>query len=53
MLSSKGSSSAVALLLLMQVNYSGVLSCPRVNLCLKDGGEWATQSSLSSLPPHL
>lgn len=53
MLSSKGSSSTAALLLFVLVNYLGVLSCPRVNLCLKDGGEWAGQGSLSSLPSHL
>lgn len=53
MLSSKDSSSAVALLLLAQVNYLAVLSCPGVNLCLKNGGDWAGQGSLSLLPSHL
>lgn len=53
MLSSKDSSSAAALLLSVRVNYLAVLSCPRVNLCLKDGGEWAGQGSLSLLPSHL
>ena len=33
--------------------YLAVLSCPGVNLCLKDGGEWAGQGSLSLLPSHL
>lgn len=53
MLSSKGSSSLAALLLFVRVNYLVVLSCSRVNVCLKDGGEWAGQGSLSSLPSHL
>lgn len=53
MLSSKDSSSATALLLIVQVNCLAVLSCPGVNLRLKDGGEWAGRSSLSLLPSHL
>ena len=53
MLSSKDSSSATALLLFVQVNCLAVLSCPGVNLYLKDGGEWAGQGSLSLLPSRL
>lgn len=53
MLSSKDSPSAAALLLCVQAYCLAVLSCPGVNLCLKDGGEWAGQGSLSLLPSHL
>lgn len=53
MLSSKDSPSAAALPLFVQANYLAVLLCPGVNLCLKDGGEWAGQGSLSLLPSHL
>lgn len=53
MLSSKDSSSVATLLLFVQVNYLAFLSCTGVNLCLKDGGEWAGQGSLSLLPSHL
>lgn len=52
MLSSKDSSSATATLLIAQVNCLAVLSCPGVNLRLKDGGEWAGRSSLSPRPSH-
>lgn len=53
MLSSKDSPSAAALPLFVQANCLAVLLCPGVNLCLKDGGEWAGQGSLSLLPSHL
>ena len=53
MLSSKDRPSAAALLLFVQASYLAVLLCPGVNPCLKDGGEWAGQGSLSLLPSHL
>lgn len=50
---SKDGSSSAARRLFVQVNCLPVLSCLRVNLCLKAGGEWAEPGSLSPLPPNL
>lgn len=48
MFSPKDSSFIAAALFFQQVNYLAALACPRVNLRLKDGGEWARPSSPSS-----
>lgn len=48
MFSLKDSSFVAAALFFQQVNYLAALACPRVNLHLKDGGEWAGPGSSSS-----
>lgn len=48
MFSPKDSSFVAAALFFQQVNYLAALACPRVNLLLKDGGEWAGPGSSSS-----